>query len=89
MKLREKFDKVVEMYVAALLIMYDWSACYGYWVGDDTTGFMLMATAISSPCMTSSTSWITKFPKRPWMNGRSIVCGRIISNRQFPTLTHG
>lgn len=38
MKLRREFDKVVNKYVAALLKMYDWSACYGYWIGDDTTG---------------------------------------------------
>ena len=38
MKLRQEFDKVVEMYVAALLKMYGWSGYYGYWVGDDTTG---------------------------------------------------
>ena len=37
-KLRERFDKVVADYVAALLKMYDWDERYGYWVADDTTG---------------------------------------------------
>lgn len=36
--LRERFDRAVAGYVAALLKMYDWDERYGYWVADDTTG---------------------------------------------------
>jgi hypothetical protein len=42
-KLRSNFDKAVEAYIDELHKQFDWSACYGYWVADDTTGIYVYA----------------------------------------------